>query len=363
MIIIMEFYSVFKLSNTTKNHYFGHIVVKKIILSLLISVTFIMPKIGHSQIFNNAIKDSIKTKIMNFIDQDTIKKGLLFGIHNGTNNKTKIITKGAINKHNDLKLACPIIKPCLSYIILKENINVNTTIDKWFPVEKGYKKADTITIEMLLLNRSGIKDFAKLIPMHPDSIVKPIETIKVAYKNNNLNFNPGEKFQYSNTNFNILGIILEKETGKSFNKLIKEYFGDIAPSLRMDNGKANYPNGYIEPWPFHWSTTGFSGGLVGNAEDAMHVFSYITEQPEFGLMADWHRRSHNENMLYGYGIFAKEDYHGLGKAIYYDGNMVACQMFIIKIDQQTYYFHTAHKANPSKLYDFVREIVFMVHTD
>ncbi|MCK4715478.1 MAG: beta-lactamase family protein [Candidatus Marinimicrobia bacterium] len=207
----------------------------------------------------------------------------------------------------------------------------------------------------------SIKDFARLIPVHPDSAITPIEAINTAYKNKDLNFIPGEKFEYSNTNFNILGIILEKVTGTSFDQLIKKYFSEIAPTLRMDDGKGNYPKGYMKPWPFHWGTTGYSGSLISTAEDAMKVFSYITNQPEFKLMSDWHRRTHNENMLCGFGILGYENYHGLGKAIYYDGNMIACQMFILKIDNMVYYFHTAHMENTERLYNLVRDIVSMVH--
>ena len=129
----------------------------------------------------------------------------------------------------------------------------------------------------------------------------------------------------------------------------------------MDDGKGNYPKGYMKPWPFHWGTTGYSGSLISTAEDAMKVFSYITNQPEFKLMSDWHRRTHNENMLCGFGILGYENYHGLGKAIYYDGNMIACQMFILKIDNMVYYFHTAHMENTERLYNLVRDIVSMVH--
>lgn len=127
------------------------------------------------------------------------------------NEKTSDIntfTEGAIEAKNDLRFACPITTPCLTYMLLKEGVDLNRTIYEWFPVEKGYQKSDSITIKMLLLNMCGIQDFVRLVPIHPDSIVTPMEAINVAYKNKDLNFRPGEKFEYSNTNFNILGIIL-----------------------------------------------------------------------------------------------------------------------------------------------------------
>lgn len=66
-------------------------------------------------------------------------------------------------------------------------------------------------------------------------------------------------------------------------------------------------------------------------------------------------------MLYGLVIIGYEDYHGLGKAIYYDGNMIACQMFILKIDHIVYYFHTAHIENIDRLYIFVHDMLTMIH--
>ena len=316
---------------------------------------------GYTKNLKQLKTDSIKSKMLSFIDEDTTNKGILFGMLNKKTNESRIFTMGAINSDNDLRTGCPTTKPCVSYMILKEGINIESYINKWFPIEKGYPKSDSITIEMLLSNTSGIKDFAKLIKMHPDSLITPIETIEIAYKNNNLNFNPGEKFQYSNTNYNLLGIILKRETQMSFDQLLNKYFNDIAPSLRMDNGKCNYPAGYMKPWPFHWSTTGYAGSLVSSAEDAMKVFSFITNQPEFKVMSNWKTRNHNDNMAYGLGIFGYKDFNGLGRTIYYDGNMVGCQMFILKIDDVVYYFHTAHKASPQRLYKFVRDMVSMLH--
>src|SRR4030067_1680671 len=92
--------------------------------------------------------DSVKVLMQQFIEND--ENGLLFGFYNIEFDSLSIITVGKINKGDDLKLACPTTKSCLSYIFLKEKINLDTTINNWYPKEIGYTKSDSITLRMLL---------------------------------------------------------------------------------------------------------------------------------------------------------------------------------------------------------------------
>ena len=74
--------------------------------------------------------------------------------------------------------------------------------------------------------------------------------------------------------------------------MIKFHFKHISPSLRLDDGNADYPEGYPDPFPVYWSVFSHAAGLVGTAKDAIKAFSFISQQPEFNRMTD-----------YGLGIF------------------------------------------------------------
>ena len=314
-------------------------------------------------LFSQTAIDSVKQEMIRFIGQSSKSAGLLFGMYNETTDEVKILTEGAINKNDDLRVACPITKPCVAYMILKEQLNLNSSIGKWFPVEKGYTKADTITLRMLLYHTSGIRDFARVVKIGPYKAFTPIETINLAYQNQPLDFMPGTKYQYSNTDYNILGSILVQTSNKSFNDLIKKYFGTVSPTLRLDDGKGKYPKGYTYPWPYHWSTTGYAGGLISTAEDAMKVFSYISKSPEFQQMTEWIKDSEKSNHLVGMGIFAFDSFHNFGRVVYYDGDMMANQMFIIKIDDTTYYFHTTHQVMLEDLINFSYKVISLLHNN
>jgi hypothetical protein len=277
-----------------------------------------------------------------FIKGEGTNSGLLFGYC--AESKITIWTVGAINKTDELKVACPTSKPLISYLILKSGIDINTPISKWFPQKDGFTLSDSITVKMLLLNSSGIRDFVTLVPAHPDSVITITRTIDLAYLNKELLFKPGTGWEYSNTNFNLLGLILEKEINKSFENIILENFHSIAPSLRMDDGKANYPKGYMNPFPYHWSAPGYAGGLISTAEDAIKVFDYISKQKEFSVMSKSYNLDGSDaaSDRLGLGLYLNSNFNGLGKTIYYEGNMGVCKMNIYRIDNKIYYIYAPY---------------------
>lgn len=292
--------------------------------------------------FTYAQEDSVILKMNTFIKGDSSNSGLLFGYSD--NGKINIWTVGAISKNDELRVACPTSKPIICYLILKSGIDINTPISKWFPEKDGFTSSNFITIKMLMLNSSGIKDYVRLIPNHPDSTITIEQTIALAYKNKKLLFKPGTSWEYSNTNFNLLGLILENELKKSYEKIVIENFHSVAPSLRMDNGNAKYPKGYMNPWPYHWSAPGFAGGLICTAEDAIKVFEYISKQKEFIEMSKSYNcdGSTTQTDRWGLGVYLDSNFNGLGRAIYYDGNMGACKMDIYILNNKVFYFYAPY---------------------
>jgi len=295
-------------------------------ICLIISI-FVNAQNAHNEI-NQILNEYIKST-------DSENSGIIIGVIDFKTNQIFIDCQGKISKTNDLRLVCPASKPAISYMILKENINVNSTIEKWFPEKSGYEKSNKITLKMLLSNTSGIPDYVGLI----DSSVScaPQYTIDVGYKNKKIIFEPGDSVLYSNTGFNMAGVILEKESSKSVNILIDKYFKKIAPSIRMDDGKGNYPKGYPNPWPYHYSQSGFSGGLIGTIEDYLKMMSYIVQQPEYKVMTDWVIVSNGTK--WGLGFFGQND------IVMYHGNSGVNYSMLLIINSKIVYFHTTNELN------------------
>jgi len=101
---------------------------------------------------------------------------------------------------------------------LKLDVPVTTYIPD-YPKDKG----DKITIHHLLTHTSGIPNYTGLStfgdimrdPITPEELVKSFLDLP-------LEFEPGEQFSYSNSGYILLGYIIEKVTGKSYEDNLKE---------------------------------------------------------------------------------------------------------------------------------------------
>ncbi len=311
----------------------------------------------------DAKSDSISAELQQFLQKNPVANcGILFGRLEGLDSTPQIWSAGAIDQANDLRLGCPTAKPLLAYLTLKEGVPLDATIDRWFPERDGFADSHAITVRNLLSNMSGIRDFVPLVPMNPDSAISPQNSIDRAYRNQSLLFRPGEGFEYSNTNFNMIGLILEASTGKAVPRLFHDEFDEYAPSVRLDDGKGNYPPGYARPWPYHWSAPGYAGAFIGTATDAMRVFYFVSLQPQFRTMTTWlapvgpEQAPPAENLV-GLGIFGKRNYSGRGEAIVYEGNMGPCQMILAKLGDSVFYIATAHNVAPSDLGKLFQKLI------
>ena len=120
-------------------------------------------------------------------------------------------------------------------------INLDDTIDKYFP---KFKYANQITVRELLQMRSGLVDYLNAAELY----FKDEESLKIlndyrekAYFDeyvsdsrwtadiilNNLylselQFEPGQAYDYCNTNYYLLGLIIEQASGVSYEDYIKE---------------------------------------------------------------------------------------------------------------------------------------------
>lgn len=128
-------------------------------------------------------------------------------------------------------------------LIDEKKIRLSDDIRKYLPTI--YPKLNSkITIENLLNHTSGIRDVYDLWSLqgltwweHSFSNRVALELIE---KQQELNFNPGTKHLYSNTNYILLTAIVEKVTGTSF----VAYTNDLFKKLNMPN--TSFENDYTK---------------------------------------------------------------------------------------------------------------------
>ena len=85
------------------------------------------------------------------------------------------------------------------------------------------KQGDRVTIHQLLTHTSGIPDYGEL-PNYRDFSRQPYtpESLSKLFADSSFRFEPGSKFSYSNSGYILLGMIIEKVTGKSYEQVLQE---------------------------------------------------------------------------------------------------------------------------------------------
>ena len=134
-------------------------------------------------------------------------------------------------------------------------LNLDDPLGKYFP---EYEKGAEITIRQLLHMQSGLRrEFFpdEALENDPDLMKKYYtdgfsdEELLTALYDAELGFAPGAKYEYSNVNYTLLAMIIEKTTGKSYGEYIREHIFSVCG---MDHSYSMEPGGLTsvpEPVP------------------------------------------------------------------------------------------------------------------
>jgi D-alanyl-D-alanine carboxypeptidase len=133
--------------------------------------------------------------------------------------------------------------------IEEQKLTLNKTLDNWYP---GIENSTKISIEDMLRHRSGIHSFTddEEYLMWNTQMKQKDELLKIISKAKS-EFSPGEKSEYSNSNFLILSFILEEIYQKSYSDLLNE---KIVKPFNLQNtyygGKINIQNNECYSYTF-----------------------------------------------------------------------------------------------------------------
>jgi CubicO group peptidase (beta-lactamase class C family) len=138
----------------------------------------------------------------------------------------KNVATHTLNDSNSIFQIGSVTKQFTSAVILKlqeeGKLSVQDKLSKYFP---GFKYADKITLENLLTHTSGIYNYTNDIDENDSAIVcNPVNKqlfLDIIFKKA-LDFKPGTQFSYDNSGFYLLGLIIEKVSGKSYEQNVRE---------------------------------------------------------------------------------------------------------------------------------------------
>ena len=144
-------------------------------------------------------------------------------------------------------------------------------LSMYFPEFPAY--ADKITIRRLLNHTSGIVDYVSLGLERPGLTNKDV--LSALVKQDTLQFTPGDKFQYSNSGYILLALIIEKVSGMPYSTFLKKNIFapvDMKNTLVFDESKPVIENkaiGYSrfgDEDDYNLLTQG-EGGIYATVED------------------------------------------------------------------------------------------------
>jgi CubicO group peptidase (beta-lactamase class C family) len=102
----------------------------------------------------------------------------------------------------------------------QDKLSVRDNLTKYIP---DYPRGDEITLHHLLTHTSGIPNINSMdIYERLEKRAHTAESLVRYFKNKPLDFNPGEKYNYSNSNYNLLAYIIEEASGKTYGNFLRE---------------------------------------------------------------------------------------------------------------------------------------------
>ena len=102
-------------------------------------------------------------------------------------------------------------------------LRLDDDVRKYVPELPDYGK--TITIDQLVHHTSGIRDFWTLVgaaDMRYDDGYTVADVLRLAARQKHLNFDPGAEYNYSNTGYVVLGVIVQRVSGKTLRQFAQD---------------------------------------------------------------------------------------------------------------------------------------------
>ena len=257
--------------------------------------------------------------------------GAVLCVENGDNSITLLNGAGNLTTDQPYFIAS-VTKLYVTAVLLKlrseKCLNLQNKISQYFSDEilhklhsyKGIEHSKEITIKHLMSNTSGIPDY------FTSEVVKELTTGKdqswgferaiTSAKQLKPKFAPGKKAQYSDTNYQLLGKIIETVTKKDIHTVFKEFIFD---ELKLENTYLYEDVNDNRPAPIYYkdkeiylpkymSSIGPEGGIVSTSKESMiflkaFINGHFFPIKELDELKEW-------KLLFGPGLF----FYGVGIA-------------------------------------------------
>ena len=323
------------------------IIIACIILIIIIAAGLITKRLRSTTPAFDNVNQGLDYLVSNLVEKDKAVKNCVLSVMKGDGSFSWSGAAGIASQDGQAPMAkdTPIYISSITKLYTataimrlyeKGALSLDDPMAKYLPeglirgihVYEGKDYSSAITIKQLLSHTSGIADYYTekpegggslfdLILQEPERSWTVDETIERAQKDLKPNFPPGTEASYSDTNFQLLGKIIEAVTGKPLHIVYEEFFfrplglthtwligrskPQVAPSAKpadvfckdMNITKTRANGAY-------WA----DGGIVSTVEEMIVFLKALNEgrivtSDTLKLMHNWHKL--HFPLQYGYG--------------------------------------------------------------
>ena len=198
-------------------------------------------------------------------------------------------------------------------------IALTDPIEKYLP---GYPtQGHVITIEHLLTHTSGIQSYTAIPGWFPTRIRADLSLTELidGFKKEPMQFAPGERYAYNNSAYVILGAVIEKAAGDTYERVLTKrifeplgltstFFGSNEPIIKRRAQGYTEENGVVRNAAFLSMTQPHAAGsLVSTIDDlakwdASLVAGTLLKRGSIQKMATPYTLKDGSRTMYGYGL-------------------------------------------------------------
>lgn len=240
-----------------------------------------------------------------------------------------------------------VTKQFTSAIIMKlqeqGKLNVNDKLSKYFP---DLRFGDSITIHNLLTHSSGIYNYTNDGKFMNAEALKSQSHEKMIslFKDKKLDFLPGSKYSYSNSGYLLLGYIIEKVSGKSWEKNMYEH---ILNPLKMSHSGFDFvalnskdkATGYFfldakaaQPASVIDSTASYAAGSLYSSVGDLYKWERAVTSKKILSPASWEKTFTPFKSKYAYGWIVDSIYDR--KIIWHNGGIYGFNSHLLRFPNE-----------------------------
>lgn len=321
--------------------------MKGSVIALYLALHLLFPAHAQSEKDRSAAVDSLfrdyDTHSMAGVSVMVIRDGRI--IYNRSFGLADVERKVPAAPHTNYRLAS-LSKPftAMAVMMLRDEgkLSLDDHLDKFFPKVRPY--GNEITIRQMLEHTAGLPNYGDLIPPGTTQPLTDKDVLQLVEQQDTAVFKPGQRFEYSNTAYSLLSLIVEKVSGMPYKDFLTQR---IFKPLGMKYSTLNVMGGNIRHRAYGYDKKGDSlvmsdqsvysyvlgdGGVYSSVNDLYKWDQalYTSRLLKPATIAEMFtvRSRENDRTAYGYGWYIDEKYEQ--KRVSHSGGTSGFSTYLIR---------------------------------